>query len=725
MRYSKLQNSHISLKHYFLTICFILFVYTSISGETFSKIDSLKTKIEFENENNGDSYIKMKLLNELAKEYVIISTAQALDYAFQAVNIGYKLEDTTDVYDIYYTIGCIYQEQGMYDKSFSYYRKVLMFFEQVSDKEASAWSYVNVGNVLFAKHDFIKAKEYYNKALHFFIKDNDKYGQATVLCNLGLIYTDQSQTDSAQIVFNEALGYGIDISNNTHIGLCNKYLGHTYLKEKKYKKAESFFNKSLENFKKIDDYKRTAELYLLLGDLSLKTNNFNGVLHNYELATSLFKQENDNSGLARCLNKTAEIYIDNNNKTKAIKLAKNALQIGELSNLLLEQQSSLYILYKLYTDIEDFKNAFFYYEKYFSIRDSIFNENLANQISRLEIQITEKKYEKEISILSKDKEIQDLKLRKKTNLIYYFIITTLILLILVLSNLRKFNYKAKLAKQFSLETSLRSKTEVVLLSGLYFMGFLFIFQPFGFSKLSTIDKLYIYGGYGVISMLALFINFVFFYFLEQILDSKKWEVTRYFLFIISIVFVISFLDWYYTGYFTNEDSAVSFFEILTVVFSLTIFPVFIILLFIEKFILKKHTRIAEVLSHHLKNIEQPLKDNLITIKSDKTKEKIDLLESELEFIKAKGNYSEIHYIKNSVAKKKMMLVSLKIVEEQINSVENIVRCHKSYMVNLRKIVKISGNSQGYKLHFEGINTSIPVSRNFPKSILLNLKHSKI
>ena len=96
----------------------------------------------------------------------------------------------------------------------------------------------------------------------------------------------------------------------------------------------------------------------------------------------------------------------------------------------------------------------------------------------------------------------------------------------------------------------------------------------------------------------------------------------------------------------------------------------------------------------------------------------------MQYIKAKGNYSEIHFIKNSVAEKKMMLVSLKIVEEQLKSVKNLERCHKSYIINLRRIIRISGNSQGYKLQFEGIKAKIPVSRSFPKSALTELIHIK-
>jgi len=52
--------------------------------------------------------------------------------------------------------------------------------------------------------------------------------------------------------------------------------------------------------------------------------------------------------------------------------------------------------------------------------------------------------------------------------------------------------------------------------------------------------------------------------------------------------------------------------------------------------------------------------------------------------------------------------------------QNIVRCHKSYIVNAKKVNKIHGNARGYFLNIKNIDFSIPVSRNFPKELLFTL-----
>lgn len=54
---------------------------------------------------------------------------------------------------------------------------------------------------------------------------------------------------------------------------------------------------------------------------------------------------------------------------------------------------------------------------------------------------------------------------------------------------------------------------------------------------------------------------------------------------------------------------------------------------------------------------------------------------------------------------------MKSVEEQISS-KKILRCHRSYIVNLEKIESLKGNAQGYKLKIFDSNYIVPVSRKY-------------
>lgn len=90
-----------------------------------------------------------------------------------------------------------------------------------------------------------------------------------------------------------------------------------------------------------------------------------------------------------------------------------------------------------------------------------------------------------------------------------------------------------------------------------------------------------------------------------------------------------------------------------------------------------------------------------------------LPEEKLLFIKADGNYISIYYQENGI-QKKMIRNTLSAVSD---SYPAFFRPHRSYLVNVNEIERIGGNSQGYTLHFEDCDLSIPVSRNKKKELI--------
>ena len=59
---------------------------------------------------------------------------------------------------------------------------------------------------------------------------------------------------------------------------------------------------------------------------------------------------------------------------------------------------------------------------------------------------------------------------------------------------------------------------------------------------------------------------------------------------------------------------------------------------------------------------------------------------------------------------------MKQVEEAVSAAPFIVRCHRAFLVNTRRVVRADGNSQGYKLSLEGCEEAVPVSRAYAKEV---------
>ena len=73
-------------------------------------------------------------------------------------------------------------------------------------------------------------------------------------------------------------------------------------------------------------------------------------------------------------------------------------------------------------------------------------------------------------------------------------------------------------------------------------------------------------------------------------------------------------------------------------------------------------------------------------------------------------------------RKHLLRSSLSRLEEQISQAGTIRRCHRSYIVNLAQVSSISGNAQGYHLHFRDCDEEVPVGRSYAQDILKAISH---
>jgi hypothetical protein len=83
---------------------------------------------------------------------------------------------------------------------------------------------------------------------------------------------------------------------------------------------------------------------------------------------------------------------------------------------------------------------------------------------------------------------------------------------------------------------------------------------------------------------------------------------------------------------------------------------------------------------------------------------------DLLFVKADGNYIELKKSINGKIETELKRISLTQFEIQIAAYPHFFRCHRAYLVNMFKIEKVTGNSQGYQLCFNESDEKIPVSR---------------
>ena len=134
--------------------------------------------------------------------------------------------------------------------------------------------------------------------------------------------------------------------------------------------------------------------------------------------------------------------------------------------------------------------------------------------------------------------------------------------------------------------------------------------------------------------------------------------------------------------------------------------------FMTKSRMKEH-RIQELLAINdaLEQTEEVPEEkvDMICISGD-SKESLTVLPSDILYIESVANYLSIWYFLDGDLKQKRIRNTLKSVEETLSGYPFLLHCHRAFMVNIRFITHVEGNSAGCQLHLFSTDRTIPVSK---------------
>ena len=114
----------------------------------------------------------------------------------------------------------------------------------------------------------------------------------------------------------------------------------------------------------------------------------------------------------------------------------------------------------------------------------------------------------------------------------------------------------------------------------------------------------------------------------------------------------------------------------------------------------------------------PVADRRITLFDNSGVLKFSIHSDNLYFIESDDNYIQVWYTDSTGTMKKYMLrCRLKTVEDSFAD-SDLVRCHRKFIVNIRKVRLLSSSRDGYSLDLESDATpQIPVSKTYEQAVL--------
>lgn len=352
----------------FLFISFFAFPVFVIAQDK-SKADTLEKKILTAKEDTN----KVILLNEVTWEFSKSNTEKASHYGQQALELSRKLKYGKGEARSNLNLGNINFVLGDYQKSLNHYLAAEKFYSEKGDKKGIANCLLAVGNIYMAQQNYDKALEYQLKSLKIREELNDKAGMGGSYLNLGNIYYETKQ----------------------------------------YDKALDYHERSLKIKEELGDKKGMSSSYGNLGNVYYELGKYEEALKYQQLAMGIRHALGNKSGLSGSYINIGKVYEKMGQLDKAIKSYQSGIETAREIDYKDAIKSAYGALAAAYEQKGDISKAYEAYKHYSELKDSLLNETNSRTMNELNAKFESEKREKEIALLTKDKEISLLEIQKK------------------------------------------------------------------------------------------------------------------------------------------------------------------------------------------------------------------------------------------------------------------------------------------------------------------------
>ena len=275
---------------------------------------------------------------------------EAIDLSLKLLPTAKNSNYKSDYKIILNTLALSYTLKANYDKALNYHYQSLVLRETEGNKADISISLNNIGQVYFKLKNYEQAQEYFLRSLRYKEEVSDTYDLDRLYINIGFANIHLSNYSEAKKYIEKGLSIckgacstEVKIDGEFGLGVTSYYLYQ-------YDEAQQHFNTSLKFSQQEENIRYQAENLIYLGRVKIKESDF-------DQAYNFLSQ------------------------------AENKASVAGYNQLLMETYREFS---KLYSAINDFKQASFYYERYTQLKDSLIGEELVKNIAKIQTNFEER-----------------------------------------------------------------------------------------------------------------------------------------------------------------------------------------------------------------------------------------------------------------------------------------------------------------------------------------------
>lgn len=436
-------------------LCLICFPFVSLFAQNNDSLEALlKTNIH--------DTVKLQILTDLNWNFARVDLDKALDFGNQELALAQKIGNQRYIAQGHNDIGIALQQKGKFREAIVEHKKALEIRLKLKNEMDIASSYSKLGVCSEEISDHISSLEYALKALAIYEKVGNKPYIAFTLNTICNMKTNLKQYDGVMEYARRGFKLAIESGNKEAEGGAWNYIAYAYEGQKKVDSAIYAGKKTYEAFCEFGDSSLIASSLSNLGYYYRLAYRDKEALECYSKALKIAINRSDTGAMAQYNNNIANIYLTEKKYDLCEKHVNEALRLGEglqINDLLIPIYKTVAQLYA-FTGRGEQANA--YYEKFALLKEQLFSNESAQQISEMQVKYDTEKKETQNKLLQNENELKTEQLSKNRLLLIFLVIG--IILVVAVSYLlfvrARLKQKQILDQELMAQKELRSKAVI-------------------------------------------------------------------------------------------------------------------------------------------------------------------------------------------------------------------------------------------------------------------------
>lgn len=437
----------------------IIFIFLIYVGNVFAQNnDSLEALLK----TNIHDTVKLQILTDLNWNFARVDFDKSLNYGRQELELAKKIANQKFIAQGHNDIGIALQQKGKFREAIEEHKKALEIRLKLKNDMNIASSYSKLGVCSEEISDHVASLGYALKALAIYEKVGNKPYIAFTLNTICNMKSNLKQYDGVMEYARRGFKLAVESGNQEAIGGAWNYMAYAYEGMKKVDSAIFAGIKAYEAFREFGDSGLIASSLSNLGYYYRLAYRDKDALECYTKALNIAVNRQDSGGMAQYHINIANIYLNERKYEISEKHAEEALRLGEkvqVNDMLLTIYKTIAQLYAA-TGRGELANV--YYEKFATLKEQLFSNEAAQQISELQVRYDTEKKEADNKLLQNENELKTAQLSKNRLLVIFLVVG--IILIIAVSYLlfirARLKQKQVLDRELMLQKEIRSKAVI-------------------------------------------------------------------------------------------------------------------------------------------------------------------------------------------------------------------------------------------------------------------------